>query len=105
LEALKEGISKGQEMGYAVLIVMRDLNACIGGLEDIPHFMTIEQHPAEPMANLLKGVYSYEGIPQQRVCKDNKNNERGQELISPCHDTGIVVVLNGRLGMISIKEP
>jgi hypothetical protein len=97
LDALKEGISKGQEMGYAVLIVMGDLNARIGALEDIPHIMTIEQDPAEPMANPLKGVYSYEGIPQQRVCQDNKNNERGQELISLCHDTGMVV-LNGRLG-------
>jgi len=96
MEALREGIGKAQEVGYTV-VIMGDLNARIGGMVDIPHAMTLEQHQAEPMADLLKGVYSYDGIPQERKCKDTKTNKRGKEFVSLCMDSGMVVI-NGRAG-------
>ena len=68
LEALREGIGKAQEVGYTV-VIMGDLNARIGGMVDIPHAMSLEQHQAEPMADLLKGCTPTMASPRRESAK------------------------------------
>ena len=96
LVALRDGVVEGQQKGYTIA-VLGDLNARIGALSDIPDDATFQQHPAEPRANVLSGVYVYDDVPKHRSCKDTGTNSRGKDFISLCMEVGMVVC-NGRAG-------